>query len=284
VADNGQYGAAATPVAGWYKDPSNASGLRYWSGTAWTEHVAPAIAATHAPAPAPAPAPARAAESWTPTSASGQSPSPYGAVAPGYNVTAPGYQPAMPGYPAAMPSYQVAPAAPWAQHQGRVPGWDLDAAPLGFGAAIKSAFRNYATFRGRASRSAYWWFALFQGLVELPFIVWYLVAFIASVPIVASSANSTGVYRAQAGILAAIAVPLVVMQLVSLVFLLPSLAAAVRRLHDCDRSGWFYLLSFIPFVGSIVLLIFFVQEGTPGPNQYSLPSPVGGNPSQATWG
>ncbi len=50
--------------------------------------------------------------------------------------------------------------------------------------------------------------------------------------------------------------------------LLPSLAVAVRRLHDTDRSGWWLLIGLIPLVGGIVLLVFFVLEGTRGPNRH----------------
>ena len=53
-------------------------------------------------------------------------------------------------------------------------------------------------------------------------------------------------------------------------FLLPSLAAGVRRLHDVDKSGWFLLLGLIPIVG-LVLLYFFVIPGTPGDNRFGAP-------------
>ena len=164
------------------------------------------------------------------------------------------------------------------QAQGQVPGRDLDGAPLGFGAAIRSAFRNYATFHGRASRSAYWWFALLTSLVELPFSVWYMVAFIGSVA-TADYANSSAPPSFPVGVL----VPMLFLSLVSLPLLLPSLGLAVRRLHDCNRSGWYYFMAFIPFVGSLILLIFYLQEGTPGPNQYSLSSGFGGQQPQAPW-
>jgi uncharacterized membrane protein YhaH (DUF805 family) len=52
---------------------------------------------------------------------------------------------------------------------------------------------------------------------------------------------------------------------------LPFLAVTVRRLHDTGRSGWFILLALIPLVGPIVLLVFYAQQGTPGPNHYGLP-------------
>lgn len=57
---------------------------------------------------------------------------------------------------------------------------------------------------------------------------------------------------------------------------IPSLAAAVRRLHDTNRSGWFYLIGLIPLIGSILLLVWFCTEGTHGDNEYG-PDPKGSN-------
>ena len=53
-----------------------------------------------------------------------------------------------------------------------------------------------------------------------------------------------------------------------LAMLVPSLAVAFRRLHDTDKSGWLILIGLIPLVGAIILLVFDIQEGTSGPNQY----------------
>lgn len=62
--------------------------------------------------------------------------------------------------------------------------------------------------------------------------------------------------------------------LYSLFVLLPSLAVGVRRLHDTGRSGWWMLLAIVPLV-NILLLVFFIQEGATGPNEYG-PDPKGG--------
>lgn len=56
--------------------------------------------------------------------------------------------------------------------------------------------------------------------------------------------------------------------LFSLAVLLPNIAVGVRRLHDLDKSGWWYLLILIPLVGALVLIYFFVQKGTDGPNRF----------------
>jgi uncharacterized membrane protein YhaH (DUF805 family) len=50
--------------------------------------------------------------------------------------------------------------------------------------------------------------------------------------------------------------------------IIPYLAVHVRRFHDQDRSGWFYLLAFIPYVGSLVVLVFMCLRGTHGPNRF----------------
>jgi uncharacterized membrane protein YhaH (DUF805 family) len=62
--------------------------------------------------------------------------------------------------------------------------------------------------------------------------------------------------------------------LISLAFILPVLSATVRRLHDTGRSGWWYWIVLVPFVGWIVLLVFLVLEGEAGENKYG-PDPQG---------
>ena len=51
-------------------------------------------------------------------------------------------------------------------------------------------------------------------------------------------------------------------------FFIPNLAVQVRRFHDQDKSGWFVLLGFIPYLGGLIVLVFMCLEGTRGPNQY----------------
>jgi uncharacterized membrane protein YhaH (DUF805 family) len=58
---------------------------------------------------------------------------------------------------------------------------------------------------------------------------------------------------------------------VVLVFLLPQLAVTIRRLHDIDRSGWWFWFAYVPLVGAITLLIFCCMPGTPGPNRFGPP-------------
>jgi uncharacterized membrane protein YhaH (DUF805 family) len=118
---------------------------------------------------------------------------------------------------------------------------------MSFTAAIRSVLTQYVGFTGRARRSEYWWFALFTVLVGLA------AAILDSVlGTTLGSDGSTGVI----GII------------VNLALLLPTLAVAMRRLHDTDRSGWWLLIGLVPIVGAIVLLVFFVLDSTPGTNRF----------------
>ncbi len=66
------------------------------------------------------------------------------------------------------------------------------------------------------------------------------------------------------------AVPIlhIVYVLYVLAIIIPGLAIEVRRLHDIDKSGWWWLIAFVPFIGSIWLIVLFVLPGTPGPNRF----------------
>jgi uncharacterized membrane protein YhaH (DUF805 family) len=128
----------------------------------------------------------------------------------------------------------------------------LEGAPVDFGVAVKQAFRNGFVYRGRASRSAFWWFVLFQGIVSaaLQLIVFF--------PLAASNGRGgVGVV-----IVSIISIPVVIY--VELV----GVALWFRRLHDTDRSAWWLFIGLVPFAGSIALLIFSLQAGTPAPNRY----------------
>ncbi|WP_299188052.1 DUF805 domain-containing protein [uncultured Campylobacter sp.] len=104
---------------------------------------------------------------------------------------------------------------------------------------------SYFGFEGRASRSEYWWFTLF--VVLLGIVTSIIDGILGTV-----TANGIGL----------------ISSIASLALIIPSIAVAVRRLHDTDRSGWFYLLNFIPIIGWIVLIVFFVQQGTNGRNRF----------------
>jgi uncharacterized membrane protein YhaH (DUF805 family) len=140
----------------------------------------------------------------------------------------------------------------------------LHGAPVSFGEAVKAALRNGFTYRGRASRSAFWWFFL---AVTLAYVAIWLIAVL-----LAASTSRTG-----AGL---------VVGLLSLAMIYPGLAAfalTIRRLHDTDRSGWWYLIGAVPYVGVIILLVILAGRGTPGPNRYDEGAvQVVGRPGAAT--
>ena len=126
--------------------------------------------------------------------------------------------------------------------------------------AMFEPLKKYAQFSGRARRSEFWLFALFIFIVEIVYVV--LLGAVGGF----SSTHSTPNGLAMA-----------VMGLFSLLFLgiiIPSLAVTFRRLHDTDRSAWWLLISFIPGIGGLVLLIFYLLPGTNGPNKFG-PDPKG---------
>ncbi|MEV4821251.1 DUF805 domain-containing protein [Micromonospora sp. NPDC049274] len=124
---------------------------------------------------------------------------------------------------------------------------------MSFGDAIKSAFSQYVGFKGRARRSEYWWFVLFTFLVILAAAILDNV-----LGLTVGEDSSTGYITLVA----------------YLALLLPTLAIAVRRLHDTDRAGWWLLIGLVPIVGGIVLLVFYVLDSTPGANRFG-PNPKG---------
>jgi uncharacterized membrane protein YhaH (DUF805 family) len=116
---------------------------------------------------------------------------------------------------------------------------------MSFTEAIRSVLTQYVGFSGRARRSEYWYWVLFQIIVGIIFSLLDRAAF----------DRTSGIFSA----------------ILYLALFLPSLAVAIRRLHDTTRSGWWVLLALIPVVGTIILIIFYVQDSHPD-NQYG-PSP-----------
>lgn len=122
-------------------------------------------------------------------------------------------------------------------------------AGMSFSASIKSVFSKYARFQGRATRSEYWFFALFN------FLVFVGIIFLAVLTSSSSSPDGTNI----ASILLFIWV---------LAIIIPSIAVTIRRLHDAGYSGWLYLLALIPYVGSAVMFIFSLLVSQQTDNQW----------------
>lgn len=98
-----------------------------------------------------------------------------------------------------------------------------------FGGAIKTCFNKYAVFEGRANRSEYWYWALFCFIL-------LIIPFLGPVLLLGT--------------------------------IIPSIAVAVRRLHDIGKSGWCYLFCLIPLVGQILLIIWYCTPSQDGENEY----------------
>lgn len=110
----------------------------------------------------------------------------------------------------------------------------------------KVVLENYANFSGRARRSEYWYYTLFNFLFLIGAMIIDNVL----------GMNFNPVPYGPVYLLYALAV------------FIPGLAVVVRRLHDVNKSGWFILIALIPLIGFIWLLVLFCTEGDHGPNQY----------------
>ncbi|WP_405977612.1 DUF805 domain-containing protein [Streptomyces sp. NBC_00158] len=108
--------------------------------------------------------------------------------------------------------------------------------------------KRYADFSGRARRQEYWMFVLCS--IPIMLVAIALDFALGSYP--------------------------VIFYIYNLAVFLPTLGLSVRRLHDTGRSGWWYLIGFIPFVGWIGIIVLMALEGDAGPNEY------GANPKQVT--
>ncbi|MBO5815262.1 MAG: DUF805 domain-containing protein [Bacteroidales bacterium] len=98
---------------------------------------------------------------------------------------------------------------------------------------------KYADFNGRARRSEYWYFVLFNFLISM------------AVGLVAGLIGFDWLSY-----------------IYSIALLVPGVAIGVRRLHDIGKSGWWLLISFVPLIGAIWLIILMVKEGNNGSNAY----------------
>lgn len=152
-----------------------------------------------------------------------QQPGPYGHQQPGYHRPGPyGYH-------------------RYAQQVGTQPG-----VPVGFGEAITRFYAKYAQFSGRASRSEYWWVALYAGLVYFALAV-----------MMEAGTDAFGNATALGGLAGLLTVVFVLGHIV------PMIAIGVRRLHDVNISGWLYLITLIPYLGSLMLFVLSLLAPNP---------------------
>jgi uncharacterized membrane protein YhaH (DUF805 family) len=119
--------------------------------------------------------------------------------------------------------------------------------------------KKYVEFSGRARRKEFWMFVLINFAISV-------VLSIIDRVIGTDSANGGGLLQSIYG----------------LAVLLPSIAVAVRRLHDTNRSGWWILIGLIPLVGTIILIVFYATDGDAGDNKYG-PDPKAAERSGAAF-
>ena len=111
---------------------------------------------------------------------------------------------------------------------------------------FKKALRNYTNFSGRARRKEYWYFVLVQmGLIIVAMILDAII------------------FNSETGLFYIV---------VALGLFLRGLAVTIRRLHDTSRSGWWFLLSILPLIGSIILLVFLASDTKLETNQWGPPA------------
>ena len=111
----------------------------------------------------------------------------------------------------------------------------------------KSILKNYANFSGRARRAEFWYFTLAS------FLIYIIFAFLTAI---------TGIANDGSPLLA------IIFAIFYLSLIIPTLAVTVRRLHDINKSGWYYFISLIPLVGSIILLVWLFTDGDRFVNNY----------------
>lgn len=116
--------------------------------------------------------------------------------------------------------------------------------------AYKKFWSNYANFSDRSTRADYWYAVLANMLVI--FVIGFVCGFIDGLT-GNDSLNALG---------------LIITGIYSLAIIVPSLAITVRRLHDINKSGWYYFMSFIPLVGGIIVLVYLCTASVTENNSY----------------
>lgn len=113
---------------------------------------------------------------------------------------------------------------------------------MDFVSAAKSGFAKYFDFQGRASRSEFWYFSLL-----------YLLTMAAAVVL------DLNVLKRDFAAFTVVA---------HFTFWIPNISVFIRRMHDLNRTGWWYLVLFVPVIGGITAFILLCKKGTDGPNRY----------------
>jgi len=119
---------------------------------------------------------------------------------------------------------------------------------MSFVEAIRSVLTQYVGFSGRARRAEYWYFFLFECIVNF---------------VLSMLGNITDMNFFN-----------ILITLFNLAVFLPGLAVCFRRMHDTGKSAWYLLIGLVPIVGQILIMLWFIKDSEPGTNQYG-PNPKG---------
>jgi len=107
---------------------------------------------------------------------------------------------------------------------------------MNFVESIQTCYKKFFDFSGRASKSEYWWFQLYNAII-------YVLSFVFQGDLV------------------------LLLSILIIVNLIPVYAVGVRRIHDSDKSGWFVLISLIPLIG-LYIFVLLLQDGSKGKNRF----------------
>ena len=143
---------------------------------------------------------------------------------------------------------------------------------MGFVEASKSYLVRWLNFKERTSRSEYWWGYLFS--VIFSFSIGFIISFAAAVIGVEEGSTTTG--QLQLPVLGLLQLPL------TLFLVIAGLSLSVRRLHDIDRTGWWFLIIFT-IIGIFVLIYWACKKGDEGENGFGS-NPLGSEPVESAVG
>ena len=126
---------------------------------------------------------------------------------------------------------------------------------MNFTEAVKAYFLKWNDFRSRSSRSEYWWATLFVTLAG--FLVGFIIGFVIAFLLLIAGFSETTIDT----VIGIVTLP------IQIFIFIASTCLVIRRLHDVDRSGWWYLIVFT-IIGIIPLLIWYCTKGTDGDNRF----------------
>lgn len=122
-----------------------------------------------------------------------------------------------------------------------------------FSESVKNCLDKYATMRGRAPRSEYWWFVVFNMIVIIGVsILFGIIGAMINREAGAAAAGSVGYFFA------------------CLALIIPNICVLVRRLHDTGHSGFWYFIVLVPLIGGLWLLYLMIKDSD-DENEYGLP-------------